>query len=65
VWLRRVDELPQKQVAQILGTTPKMVEKYLRKGVLRLTAALFGSQTPQAVAEGGKEDVNEEGTRHG
>lgn len=43
VWLRRVDEIPQKEVARLLGLTPKMVEKHLRKGILRLTAALFGS----------------------
>ena len=49
VWLRRVDEIPQKEVARLLGSTPKMVEKYLRKGILRLTAAFFGApDIPQA-----------------
>jgi len=47
VWLRRVDEIPQKEVARLLGVTPKRVEKHLRKGILRLTAALFGSQDPR------------------
>ena len=56
VWLRRVDELPQKEVAQILGVTPKMVEKYLRKGILRLTAALFGSEEARSASRAGAED---------
>lgn len=49
VWLRRVDEIPQKEVARRLGMTPKMVEKHLRKGILRLAAALFGSEDPRTV----------------
>jgi RNA polymerase sigma-70 factor (ECF subfamily) len=67
VWLRRVDELPQKEVARVLGITPKMVEKHLRKGVQRLTAALFGSeevrstQRTQTVADDAQEKEDEHG----
>ena len=43
VWLRRVDRLPQKQVAARLGVTEKTVEKHLMKGMRLLTEALFGS----------------------
>lgn len=42
VWLRRVDRLPQKQVAARLGVTEKTVEKHLMKGMRLLTAALLG-----------------------
>lgn len=42
VWLRRVDRLPQKQVAARLGVTEKTVEKHLMKGMRLLTEALFG-----------------------
>ena len=37
VWLRRVDELPQKDVARRLGISEKTVEKHLAKG-MRLLA---------------------------
>src|SRR3546814_173327 len=36
VWLRRVEELPQKEVAARLGISPKRVEKAVANGVLRL-----------------------------
>ena len=42
VWLRRVDRLPQKQVAARLGVTEKTVEKHLMKGMRLLTEALLG-----------------------
>jgi RNA polymerase sigma-70 factor (ECF subfamily) len=41
VWLRRVDRLPQKQVAARLGVTEKTVEKQLMKGMKLLTEALL------------------------
>lgn len=40
VWLRRVDELSQKQVAAQLGISEKTVEKHLAKG-MRLMAERF------------------------
>jgi RNA polymerase sigma factor (sigma-70 family) len=45
VWLRRVDELPQKQVAALLGITQKAVEKQVMKGMKLLAAAFFKNET--------------------
>jgi RNA polymerase sigma factor (sigma-70 family) len=53
VWLRRVDRLPQKQVAARLGVSEKTVEKHLMKGMRLLTEALLGggsSETNEAEA---------------
>ncbi|WP_133817258.1 RNA polymerase sigma factor [Tahibacter aquaticus] len=53
VWLRRVEELPQKEVARRLGITEKAVEKQIAKG-MRLIADHFhgadeiGRRAPQA-----------------
>jgi RNA polymerase sigma-70 factor (ECF subfamily) len=41
VWLRRVDELSQKEVAQKLGVTQKTVEKHVMKGMKLLARAIF------------------------
>ena len=40
VWLRRVEDLPQKAVAQRMGVSEKTVEKHLAKG-MRLMAAWY------------------------
>ena len=50
VWLRRVDELPQKEVALRLGITEKSVEKHVMKGMKLLTAAFRGGPA-QAVQD--------------
>lgn len=42
VWLRRVDGLAQKEVAQRLGVTEKTVEKHIAKGMRLLADALYG-----------------------
>lgn len=47
VWLRRVDRLPQKQVAARLGVTEKTVEKHLMKGMRLLTEALLGGDSSE------------------
>jgi RNA polymerase sigma factor (sigma-70 family) len=44
VWMRRVDDLPQKEVAIRLGITQKTVEKHVMKGMKLLAAALFRSE---------------------
>jgi RNA polymerase sigma-70 factor (ECF subfamily) len=36
VWLRRVKELPQKEVAERLGLAEKTIEKHLRNGARQL-----------------------------
>jgi len=54
VWLRRVDNLSQKEVASRLSISQKTVEKHVMKGMKRLAEALFrsGSVDVQPVAEG-------------
>lgn len=42
VWLRRVEELPQKGVAERLGISEKTVEKHLAKGMRLLADCLYG-----------------------
>jgi RNA polymerase sigma factor (sigma-70 family) len=49
VWMRRVDDIPQKEVALWLGITQKTVEKHVTKGMKLLAAALFGSDADPAV----------------
>jgi RNA polymerase sigma factor (sigma-70 family) len=44
VWLRRIDDLSQKEVAKRLGLSEKTVEKHLMKGMKRLTNAIFGAE---------------------
>jgi RNA polymerase sigma factor (sigma-70 family) len=44
VWLRRVEEMPQKQVAQRLGISEKTVEKWLANGVRLLTDYFYGGK---------------------
>ena len=40
VWMRRVDDLPQKEVAARLGVTQKTVEKHIMKGMQLLAQAM-------------------------
>lgn len=42
VWMRRVDDLPQKEVAARLGVTQKTVEKHVMKGMQLLARAMLG-----------------------
>ncbi len=42
VWLRRVEELPQKGVAERLGISEKTVEKHLAKGMRLIADYLYG-----------------------
>ncbi|HKU14057.1 MAG TPA: sigma-70 family RNA polymerase sigma factor [Steroidobacteraceae bacterium] len=50
VWMRRVDELPQKEVARRLGIAEKSVEKHVMKG-MKLLAAAFRSGPTQVMQE--------------
>lgn len=57
VWLRRVDRLPQRQVAARLGVTEKTVEKHLMKGMRLLTEALLsGGSSKTSENEASKSD---------
>mgnify|MGYP001182225920 FL=1 len=42
VWLRRVEELPQQEVARRLGISGRTVEKHLAKGMRLIADHLFG-----------------------
>jgi RNA polymerase sigma-70 factor (ECF subfamily) len=44
VWLRRVEELSQKEVALRLGISEKTVEKHLAKGMRLIADHLYGSE---------------------
>ena len=48
VWLRRVEELPQKEVAARLGITEKAVEKQIAKGMRLLADYYHGTATPES-----------------
>jgi RNA polymerase sigma-70 factor (ECF subfamily) len=63
VWMRRVDELSQKEVAQRLGITEKTVEKHVMKG-MKLLAAAFRSG-PKQVAQEAPPTSSEEEKEHG
>jgi RNA polymerase sigma factor (sigma-70 family) len=45
VWMRRVDDLPQKEVAIRLGISEKTVEKHVMKG-MKLLALAFSESEP-------------------
>jgi len=42
IWLRRVEELPQKEVAQRMGISEKTVEKHMAKGVRLIAEHFYG-----------------------
>lgn len=44
VWLRRVDQLSQNEVADRLGISPRTVEKHLMKGIRQLANAMLGTE---------------------
>ena len=53
VWMRRVDELSQQEVASRLGISQKTVEKHVMKGMRVLAEALFGDNVSSAMHDGG------------
>jgi RNA polymerase sigma-70 factor (ECF subfamily) len=53
VWMRRVEDLPQKVIARKLGIAEATVEKHLVRGIRMLADALYGT-----------EQVNERSARH-
>jgi RNA polymerase sigma factor (sigma-70 family) len=61
MWLRRIDNLSQKEVAQRLGLSEKTVEKHVMKGMKRLTDEVFG--TDESLEAGAAADTK--GARHG
>ena len=55
VWLRRVECLSQRRVAERLGISEKMVEKHIAKGMRQLANQLFGG-----ACEGGRGDASQD-----
>ncbi len=64
VWLRRVEELPQKEVAMRLGISEKTVEKHIAKGVRLLAEHFYGGSAPVADARQDRAQA-ENGSEHG
>ena len=66
VWLRRVEERPQKDVARRLGISEKTVEKQVAKGMRLLAAAFYGAtqESGQDVIESSNEYEREHGKQH-
>lgn len=50
VWLRRVEDLPQKEVARRLGISEKTVEKHIAKGMRLLADAVHGGGMARTAA---------------
>lgn len=48
VWLRRVDELSQREVAERLGISEKTVEKQMAKGVRLIAEYFYGGEPSRA-----------------
>jgi RNA polymerase sigma factor (sigma-70 family) len=63
VWLRRVDDMPQKEVAERLGVTQKTIEKHVMKGMKLLAAALFRVESGQP--DEGTQSADQKETEHG
>jgi RNA polymerase sigma-70 factor (ECF subfamily) len=63
VWLRRIEGLPQKEVAQRLGVTEATVEKHVHRGMRYLAYALFGTAASKEAAV--SERVKESEPKHG
>lgn len=65
VWLRKVDDLPQKAVAARLGVTEKVIEKHVMKGMRLLADALSRSGGQALVENVGKDAHRNKETDHG
>jgi RNA polymerase sigma-70 factor (ECF subfamily) len=52
VWLRRVDELSQREVAEHLGLSEKTVEKHVSRAMKLLATAVFGAVRSEAADDG-------------
>jgi RNA polymerase sigma factor (sigma-70 family) len=63
VWLRRVDEMSQKEVAEQLGISVKTVESHLVKGMRLVADALFGHSSEPSKESPSSANSNE--SQHG
>ena len=64
LWLRRVEELSQKEVAMRLGISEKTVEKHVAKG-MRLVADYFHGGSGEAAADSARPAVTRAGGARG
>lgn len=64
VWLRRIEELPQKEVAARLGISQKTVEKHVAKGVRLIAEHFYGNGQVQRGGYPGAPEA-EDGNGHG
>jgi RNA polymerase sigma-70 factor (ECF subfamily) len=64
VWLRRVDEIPQKEVARRLGISERTVESHVFTGIRQLADAFFGRKLDQG-ANDSAEALDDTGTANG
>lgn len=62
MWMRRVDDLPQKEVAARLGLTEKAVEKHVMRGMRLLARALH---RPEADEPSDRSGVTDRARGHG
>jgi RNA polymerase sigma factor (sigma-70 family) len=61
VWMRRVDDLPQKEVARRLGIAQKTVEKHIMKGMKLLASALLRNHAGSATEDAAQGEMSERG----
>lgn len=58
VWLRRVQEMSQKEVAAQLGITEKTVEKQIAKGARVIADYVYGAASAQSAGPVGAKSLN-------
>lgn len=56
-WMRRVDGLPQREVAMALGLSEAAVEKHVHRGLRLLSSALYGEASSQDAKDQRTSDV--------
>ena len=66
VWLRKVEELPQKEVARRLGIAEKTVEKQVAKGARLIADYMFGEASmPRRKQRAERQRERDDGQEHG
>ena len=66
VWLRKVEELPQKEVARRLGVAEKTVEKQVAKGARLIADYMFGEAgVPRSKHRAQRQRGQDDGQGHG
>lgn len=59
VWMRRIEDLPQKEIARRLGIAEATVEKHLVRGIGLLADALYGATRAKESADRGQQAQDE------